>query len=144
MVAAEVKLVVSRDSLVGIEQCLRSLQQAIDLGLETSVLEGFPQLLDRALDGSINLVSGFADALLGRANLYVARGAVGAVLGFQPSELFREFVAAIARDVNVEVIEVHGWPVLSFVSRIPNVTDAGVAEKHPGGGSPSILTEGRA
>lgn len=144
MAAVDVKLAVSGECLVGIQQCLDSLQHAISLGLETSILEGFPELIDRSVDGSINLATGFADALLGRANLHVAGGAVGAVLGFQPSELFREFVSAIARDVNVEVVEVHGWPVLSFVSRIPNVTEAGAPKKGPGRGFPHIPHEGDA
>lgn len=66
----------------------------------------------------------------------------------RPTKLYLSKVAAVpARYFDQCPVVVHfrhGWPILSLVGRIANVTDAGVAEKHPGGGFPHIAREGDA
>lgn len=43
---------------------------------------------------------------------------------FLPGERYREFVAAIAGEWNLQVVDRHGWPVLSVASGPATVADA--------------------
>lgn len=104
----------------------------------------FPGLFDRDLSGQIDLSQQFGDMIFTGDGCGAAGWAGNGILSLQPSEEFRELVTALAADVHGEVIEVHGWPVLSLVPAFANVTEAEALQQGLGGGFHRDLPEGDA
>lgn len=132
--------------------CMQSMRRSVEslaTALEQStrleaLAESFPQLLCKTLGGRFDVLPSFGEALVGGSHLKIAGGASQAVLGFECTQLLRELMAALASEFDVAIVDVHGWPVLSFVCGNANVTDAEALKKGLGGGFPHNRTEGEA
>lgn len=133
----------------------------LTIGLDDRSTAGFTQAVAMLAEGlrQLALSDALGDGVADAAQAFVHLGAEGffeigkrgraggcesvaartghATISFDPSERFRELVAAVAAKLNVEIIDVHGWPVLSLVSRTSNVAEAGERDTRvalPGGG----------
>lgn len=135
MAAVDLTLTVCRDCTQAMHDCFGSMAEAFAVSAQLeALLDRFPGLFQRDLTGAFSLGEQFGDAIFASRRCGATIGAGHGLLALQPSELFREFMAAVAREINVEIVEVHGWPVLSLESRPSNVTEAGTLKKGLGGG----------
>lgn len=118
----------------GFIESLGSVERGLaELTAPERILERFPQLFDPCLDGAGYTILEAGKFFQIRGHFGAASGAGKLALSAEPSECFREFVAAIARDGEWQVFEVHGWPVLSLVGRNASVAEAGGPSTLPGG-----------
>lgn len=97
-------------------------------------LDRFPRLFQRDSGGVFDLADDFSAVLFGHGICGAAAGAGHGLLSMQPSELFGEFMAALALQGDFELIDVHGWPVLSLVGGSANLAEAGGVSNLSGGG----------
>ena len=100
---------------------------AIDgsLAILGRLADRFPALLHRSAGEGVELAADFVDLVTGKEPHLATVGAGKFVARVEPSELYREFVAAIADERNVEIADSHGWPILSVGGDTPTVAGTG-------------------
>lgn len=104
----------SAESQAGFAASIRSIEEQVGkLRFPEGIAERFPQLFLSGADGGLDLRPSAGDLLVGYDQVSAAAGTGDLTFTLEPTELFRELVAALAGDIEAEVIEVHGWPVLS-------------------------------
>ncbi len=84
-------------------------------------------IIERDPDHPGKFRPGCIDSFFAPRCVPAAGGASGMVLLFEPAERFRELVAAVAREGDFEIIDIHGWPVLSLVSDCASMAGGGAA-----------------
>jgi hypothetical protein len=104
----------SAEAEVGFAASIRSIEEQFSkLAFPESLAERFPQLFLCGADGSLDLLPGGGDLLVGYDQLPAAAGTGDLVFTLEPTELFRELMVALACDLKAVIVEVHGWPVLT-------------------------------
>ena len=140
MATIDLTLSVCRECRQAMRCCFSAMTEMFAVSAELeAVLDRFPGLFQRDASGGFDVVRDFFDAFISGCGCGAKVRAGHGLLALQPSELFREFMTALAREINVEIVEVHGWPVLSLELRPSNVTEAEALKKGLGGGFPHDL-----
>lgn len=100
------------------------------------VADFFPEVFHRVGDDCWEFSDQRLDLLFVVRGHIPTPGAGELVMLVQPSERYGEMMAAIARDLKLEIVDVHGWPVLSVGVGTSTVSEA-AGESIPGGGAAS-------
>jgi len=124
--SVSLRLGIDPQSSEGFARAITALAERLE---QVALLDALPDGFAEAIEAFVNL-GGEALFEFGKGGLYSRRdraacGAGHAFIGFDPSDRFREFVAAVASQLDAEIIDVHGWPVLALVGENSNVTGAG-------------------
>lgn len=109
----------SAESQAGFAASIHSIDEQVGkLAFPESIAERFPQLFLRGADGSLDLRPSAGDLLVGYDQVPAAAGTGDLTFTLEPTELFRELMAALASDLKAVIVELHGWPVLSVGARL--------------------------
>lgn len=133
---ASLKLIVCPECQAAVERCTESMTAGLAALMQPEAfLDRFPNLFQRDSAGLFDLTDNFGTVMFGNGACGAAARAGNGLISLQPSKLYREFMAAFALQSDFELIDIHGWPVLSLVSRVANVTEAGGVSNLSGGGA---------
>ncbi len=116
-----------------------------DLALLCGLADRFPTLLKQSGDHEFQLLTDSPDLFDGNMHGSIAAGTGLVRVRLQPGERYREFVAAIALDRDLNIVESHGWPILSpGVEQMPSVTGSEAGLKAQPGRASSPASGGAA
>lgn len=113
---------------------------ALGLALETRgvsfhfLADAFPDAFDQIGGDHFEMSSAGFNILVAYMVDLTAGGAGEAVVVFKPTQRYRDLMAAAATRLEFDIVDVHGWPVLSVGSGTSTVSEA-AGESIPGGGA---------
>lgn len=126
-------------SRVALERSFRSVSNALDASdaARQVVADSFPDLFESGGAGeSLQLTVEHSDRLW-TCSLDVAAFRAGcATISLKPSERYRELVSTVAGYLELDLIDIHGWPILSLAGDTASLTEpAGVGNDASRGGA---------
>lgn len=138
--AISVRLVTDKSAADAAILSLRSVCDALEASdaLRETIADRFPDIFERATSCSVDLIMNGHEGLIVHSADLCACNTNEILVCTSPTKRHRELVAAIAAERKLEVIESHGWPILSVGGvAVPTVADAGGVASLSGESSPS-------
>ena len=138
MAQVTINLVVAPESREAMDASIRSVFNALFASgaICETLADRFPGIFQRDADNPGQLVIQGTDGILGNRHHFAASPAGHQAMFFDCSDEFLKLAATVAGEADLEITDVHGWPVLSLGSDPSSVAEAGgVGNLLSGGGA---------